>query len=59
MQIIVDGDVSLFRGFPLSRHPLRLGELSGRYLSGDGIAGRDNKKAVNESIWLMKGVHAA
>jgi hypothetical protein len=20
---------------------------------------RDNKKAVNESIWLMKGVHAA
>ena len=42
-----------------ARHPLRLGDLIGRYLGGDDIGVRDNKKAVNESIWLMKGVHAA
>jgi len=31
----VDGDVSLLRRPPLSRHPLRLGDLSERHLGGN------------------------
>jgi hypothetical protein len=40
MRIMLDGDDSLFRRLPLPRHPLRLGDLSGRHLGAARCSGR-------------------